>query len=297
MAEHAVSVVQCRACSHSVRRRAASCPLCGIGSPGRRAGAAFTAWSVVLFVILVSATLFLYFTRGSIQLGISLVAAAAIPALLRAVLPMMVPAPKPKQHSLVSRIEALDSRVADIGHQLKSLADAYDLARKRTRSRLMETAMSRLKRSYTVLRKYRDRFDAQLVHLQFSLWLHETAAIVDGWEEADTRTLSVVYSRLVQRADVCRVRFEEVISGKKTQGPYRAAGAAVRDGLRRVDIVADAMVARKAQFALAAVSPASLPVDSHYESLIDDLPTHDLVCAAEALEQEYDRIIAEHELS
>jgi len=226
-----------------------------------------------------------------------LVAAAAIPALLRAILPIIIRQPRPHEHSLVSRISALESRVEEISAQLKSLSDAYGLARKRARSPLMDTAMSRLRKSYALLKRYRDRFDAQLVHLQFSLWLHETAAIIDGWEACDSRRLSVIYSRLVQRTDVCRVSFEDVIQGPKTQGAYRGTTAAVRDGLKRVDAVADAIVARKAQFALAAVSPASMPVDHHYESILDHLPTQDVVHAAEALEREFDRIIAEHELS
>ncbi|MEE8440445.1 MAG: hypothetical protein V3S41_01895 [Spirochaetia bacterium] len=157
--------------------------------------------------------------------------------------------------------------------------------------------MSRLKRPYSLLKRYRDRFDAQLRLLQFSLWMHETAAIVAGWEGSDTRQLSAVYNRLIQRSDGCRITFEEIITGKKISGVYSDASASIREGLARVDSVADAMVARKAQLALAAVSPAGMPLDLHYESVLEDFATQDVLRATEDLEREFDRIMAEHDLS
>ena len=76
-----------------------------------------------------------------------------------------------------------------------------------------------------------------------------------------------------------------------------AATGRPRPVLARVESVADPMVARKTQPALASVSPASLPVGSPQESYFERFTTGEILRSTDALECEFDRIIAEHELA
>ena len=290
--------ILCRGCGHTTRAHSRTCPACGVRGPGRNVGVAFTILSLVVFVAVASGSLWLYFNeRSAPQLGINLVIAAAAAAIVRLMLPVIVGSPRIRRGSLLFRIHTLETRAGEISTQLESLADAFGLARGRAKSRLIDVAMSRLKKTYGVLKRYRDRFEAQLVLLQFSLWMHETAAIVAEWETSDSRHLSDVYNRLIQRTDSCRVAFEGFITGKKRSGVYADASAAVRVGLAQAETVADAMVARKAQLALAAVSPASMPAEPLDAPVFEDLATEDYLRATDDLEHEFDRIMAEHELS
>jgi len=289
--------IECRGCGHTTRSHLRTCPACGVRRPGRNLGFTFTLSSLVVFVVISGGSLWLYFNERSAQLVINLVIAATAAAIFRLILPMIVGSPRIRRGSLVYRIKAVETRVGAITGQLESLADAFGLARARAKSRLIDSAMSRLKKTYTVLKRYRDRFEAQLVMLQFSLWTHETAAIVAGWERSDSAELSQVYNRLIQRTDSCRVAFQELVTGKKRSGVFAEASASVRVGLAQAETVADAMVARKAQLALSAVSPASIPPEPFDAPVVEDLATEDCLRATDDLEREFDRIMAEHELS
>jgi len=255
--------ILCRGCGHTTRAHSRTCPACGVRGPGRNVGIFFTILSLVVFVAVASGSLWLYFNeRSAPQLGINLVIAVAAAAIVRLMLPVIVGSPRIRRGSLLFRIHTLETRAGEISTQLESLADAFGLARGRAKSRLIDVAMSRLK-----------------------------------WETSDSRHLSDVYNRLIQRTDSCRVAFEGFITGKKRSGVYADASAAVRVGLAQAETVADAMVARKAQLALAAVSPASMPAEPLDAPVFEDLATEDYLRATDDLEHEFDRIMAEHELS
>lgn len=257
---------------------------------------AFAIWTIVVFILLAGGALRLYYMGRVVHLSIGLTVAAACAAAFRIIVPALVRPPQVRPNSLVGRIGALQTRVAELDTQLSSLSDAFHLAKGRSNSRLIGVTKAKLKRSYALIKQYHSRFDAQVKLLQFSRWLQETAAIIAGWRRADSEQLSAVYDRLVLRTDNCRVAFRAVISGKLTSSAYAEASAAIREGLSRAESVADAMVARKAQLALASISPASIPVDDTHETALDEFATEDILRSTDELEREFDRIIAEHEL-
>jgi uncharacterized membrane protein len=256
----------------------------------------FAVWALLVFVLVAGAVFWLQGVELSVQVGIGLLIAATVAALVRVLAPVMVRVPRPRPGSLVSQIARLEERVGQIRLQLGSLTDAFRAARNRKRTQLMAATLSRLKSSYLVLKEYHDKFDAQLHLLQFSLWVKETAAIVNNWERGDMESVSATYYRLIQRADNCRVAFTPILSGRHSSGAYARTSSTVRDGLRRVDAVGDAMVARKAQLALATVSPASLPTPDTSPVHLEEFVTEDILNTSDELQREYDRIIAEHEL-
>jgi hypothetical protein len=288
--------IQCRSCGHTTLSDAAACGACGIRRPGRNMRPVFALWAVIVFLVIGGAVLWFAGMELSVQVGIGLVVAATAAALVRLLAPVIVRVPRPRPGSLVSQIARCESRVSQIQSQLAPLSDAFRTARKRKRTRLMADTLGRLKDSYLLLKQYHDKFDGQLQILNFSLWMKETAAIVSDWERGDLESISATYHHLIQRVDNCRVAFAPILSGRKSSEAYVQASATIRDGLRRVEKVGDAMVACKARLALAAVSPASLPPVEPSPVHLDEFVTADILNTSDELQREYDRIMAEHEL-